>query len=650
MLNDVDAPSGGRHPGHTLNTAPAYRPDIDGLRAIAVMSVVGFHAFPDRVPGGFVGVDIFFVISGYLISSIIFRGVQQGSFSFTNFYLRRIRRIFPALIVLLVVCYGIGWRVLWADEFQQLGWHIAGAVGFVSNFVLWRESGYFDAASDLKPLLHLWSLGIEEQFYLVWPALVFAFSKYRREALIAVGLIGVASFGLNVAGVGAYPVMTFYNPLSRFWELMIGSALAGAHLRGPMKSSATLANVQSVAGLLAIGAALITLNDRVAFPGWLALLPTSGAVLLIAAGPHAWLNRHLLGQRALVFIGLISYPLYLWHWPLLSFLRIASTQPPTWPIRGAVVAASILLAWLTYELVERPVRYGTSRIIAPGLCAGLVMAGIIGVGTAASDGVRWRYEQVENLDRYGLGSPEITRAWRRSSCMLETEGVFGEECIDASPADGPLLVLWGDSHAAALYPGLQAYQGNYDFRIAQFSTSRCPPIIDFVSADPGLHNPQCVPVNRFVLSKIEELRPKAVIMTAYWNIYDPNGLEATLIALTQLGVEHIVVVGDVPIWRAPPSRVVLDAYRQTNSQTLPTRVTSDQFVLPRESDLAVARSARSASAGFVSLLDGLCDSTTCIAMANGYLAYSDRDHLSPPGAELVVGHVFRPFLEQLAAP
>lgn len=528
--------------------------------------------------------------------------------------------------------------------------HIVGAAAFVSNFILWRESGYFDAASDLKPLLHLWSLGIEEQFYLVWPALVFAFSKYKRGGLIVVGLTGIASFGLNVASVDTHPVMAFYNPLSRFWELMIGSALAAVHVDGRLKTSTTWANVQSAAGLLSIAAALIVLDERVAFPGWLALLPTLGALLLIAAGPDAWLNRRLLSRRVLVFVGLISYPLYLLHWPLLSFLRIASTQPPTWQIRGAAVAASILLAWFTYELVERPVRYGTSRIIAPGLCACLGVIGVVGFGTSASDGARWRYPQVENLDRYSLGSPEITRAWRRYRCMLETEGVFGEECVDAAPADGPLLVLWGDSHAAALYPGLRASQRNDNFRIAQFSTSRCPPIIGYVSANPRLHNPQCFPVNRLVLSRIEALRPKAVIMTAYWSIYDPEGLEVTLNALTRIGVEHIVVVGDVPIWRALPSRVVLDLSRQDDSQTLPTRVTSDLFVLPRESDLAVARSARSASASFVSLLDGLCDGTTCLAMVNGYLAFSDRDHLSPPGAEMVVGNFFRPYLERLAGP
>ena len=207
-------------------STPSYRRDIDGLRAIAVLAVIGFHAFPRLVPGGFVGVDIFFVISGYLISTIILTAVNAGRFSFATFYARRIRRIFPALIVVLTACYAAGWFLLYAEPFEQLGKHIAGGAGFVSNYVLWRESGYFDADAETKPLLHLWSLGIEEQFYLAWPLMVFVAWKARLNLVALTIVVFVLSSDLNVEGIRRDLVGTFYSPWTRFWELTAGSALA----------------------------------------------------------------------------------------------------------------------------------------------------------------------------------------------------------------------------------------------------------------------------------------------------------------------------------------------------------------------------------------------------------------------------------------
>jgi peptidoglycan/LPS O-acetylase OafA/YrhL len=205
---------------------PKYRPDVDGLRAIAVLSVVGFHAFPEWIRGGFIGVDIFFVISGFLISTIIFNSLHRSSFSFTEFYSRRITRIFPALILVLVFSFILGWHVLLADEFKQLGKQIAGGAAFISNFILWRESGYFDNTAETKPLLHLWSLGIEEQFYFVWPLLLWAAFKFRFNLMaMALSIAGI-SFLLNVLNITKDPVATFYLPQTRFWELMIGALLS----------------------------------------------------------------------------------------------------------------------------------------------------------------------------------------------------------------------------------------------------------------------------------------------------------------------------------------------------------------------------------------------------------------------------------------
>lgn len=205
---------------------PKYRPDIDGLRAIAVLAVVAFHAFPNWIKGGFIGVDIFFVISGYLISTIIFESLDKGTFSFSEFYARRITRIFPALLLVLVACLTFGWFVLLADEYKQLGKHTAGGAGFVSNFLLWNEAGYFDNSAETKPLLHLWSLGIEEQFYILWPLLLWFFWKRNFNLFIITIAVAIASFILNIEGVKHDMVATFYSPQSRFWELLSGSLLA----------------------------------------------------------------------------------------------------------------------------------------------------------------------------------------------------------------------------------------------------------------------------------------------------------------------------------------------------------------------------------------------------------------------------------------
>src|SRR5580658_2009853 len=324
-----------------------YRPDIDGLRAIAVLAVIGFHAFPAWIRGGFVGVDVFFVISGYLISTILLTGMERGSFRFTRFYIRRIRRIFPALIVVLLACMVAGWLVLFSFEYKALGKHVAGSAAFVSNFVLWNEAGYFDKAAATKPLLHIWSLGIEEQFYIVWPLLLYLVWKRKAATLALLLLLFTFSFTFNV--LSSDSAADFYSPLTRFWELMAGAVLAYLSLHwenldkiirklprpvpqiigsGAALESITR-NITAVIGVFLIVATVFTVDETKKFPGWWALLPVVGTYLMIASGPHAWINNKLLATRGLVAIGLISYPLYLWHWPLLSFIRIVNGTAPS---------------------------------------------------------------------------------------------------------------------------------------------------------------------------------------------------------------------------------------------------------------------------------------------------------------------------------
>lgn len=256
--------------------------------------MIGFHAFPEWIKGGFIGVDIFFVISGYLISTIIAENLQNNTFSLVDFYSRRIRRIFPALFLVLLTCYAFGWFALYASEYKQLGGHIAAGAGFLQNFVLWSESGYFDNSSDTKPLIHLWSLAIEEQFYIFWPLVLWAAYKYKFNMLKVVLLILVISFAANILMISSNSIAAFYSPGARFWELLIGAGWAYLTLAKKSivnKFSKEYANVLSVTGLFLIVVAICILNKKSAFPGWWALLPTLGAVFLIAAGRDGWVNK-----------------------------------------------------------------------------------------------------------------------------------------------------------------------------------------------------------------------------------------------------------------------------------------------------------------------------------------------------------------------
>lgn len=389
---------------------PKYRPDIDGLRAVAVLAVVAFHAFPNWVRGGFIGVDVFFVISGYLISTIIFENLDRGTFSFSEFYARRIKRIFPALILVLVACFAFGWFILLADELKQLGKHIAAGAGFVSNLVLWNEAGYFDSSAETKPLLHLWSLGIEEQFYIVWPLLLWFAWKRKFNLLTITVLVAIVSFVLNVKGIKQDAVATFYSPQTRFWELLCGSLLAWftlykkdafASIRNKIdgffasvvyrdkqeNGDKTLVNVLSFVGLCLLVYGFWRINKELSFPGKWALVPVLGAVLIITAGAKAWVNRTILSNKVAVWFGLISFPLYLWHWPLLSFAKIVEGEVLSRSIRIAAVVLSVVLAWLTVKMIEKPLRFGNQRVgIKVAMLCGLVFVmGVSGLVVNKTD-------------------------------------------------------------------------------------------------------------------------------------------------------------------------------------------------------------------------------------------------------------------------
>lgn len=431
---------------------PKYRPDIDGLRAIAVILVVAYHAFPDWIKGGFIGVDIFFVISGYLITTIILSNLDASRFSFFDFYIRRIKRIFPALIVVMLACYVFGWLVLFADEYKQLGKHIASGAGFVANIISWNESGYFDAAAEVKPLLHLWSLGVEEQFYLLWPFILWAFWKLKFNLLFIILITALTSFVLNILNIYTDAVGTFYLPQTRFWELLIGSMLAYAVLKRKFQLNEKH-NIFSFIGLMLIVTATLEFTKQYAFPGWWALMPTLGAALIISAGSNAWLNKKILSNRILVWFGLISFPLYLWHWPILSFSRILHGETPSIGYRLIAVLSAIILAGITYKIIETPLRFGKYSYRKFITLIGLMLIiGLVGLNTYKRDGLPFRY--VADSRNLSLGFDGGFSNFLINDCGVnEDEKKLFAVCV-TDTRDKPKYALIGDSKAQAMYQGL----------------------------------------------------------------------------------------------------------------------------------------------------------------------------------------------------
>jgi peptidoglycan/LPS O-acetylase OafA/YrhL len=660
-------------------THPKYRADIDGLRAVAVLAVVGFHAFPNWVKGGLVGVDIFFVISGFLISTIIFDSLERNSFSFLEFYSRRIRRIFPALLLVLIASFSFGWFWLFADEYKQLGKHIAAGAGFVSNFVLWNEIGYFDITADTKPLLHLWSLGIEEQFYIVWPLLLWAAWKTRVNLLTITLLVAIVSFALNINGIGKDAVATFYSPQTRIWELLAGSTLAWITLykqttffkvkhrlyqwigvvvyaQASEANGKMLRNVQSVFGVLLIGISFLVVTKGKSFPGWLAVLPTLGAVLIISAGTNAWANRTLLSNRVLVWFGLISYPLYLWHWPLLSFARIVESQSPSQEIRIVIVCISILLAWLTYRFIEKPVRFrlqGKSRTVI--LASLMVMIGCIGYNTYDRGGLPFRMQsESEFLGYFENERPEMRyfqkinlfTLWKDECAFFDVDkyragklaGVtdskpreaLASSCFERNLTYDKAVLLWGDSNAQVLSPGLQKNLPS-NWQLLQIATSGCSPKLDSITPST---TSQCKQSNYFAIKTISDIKPDVVVV-AQGEGQSTKSFQDIANHLKTLGVKRVILLGPVPHWKSDLPKLLL---RSRNY--MPRRIVDGLRTDILELNSILARELKSdSSQKFANVIDTFCNTDGCLTYfgddAKSGITTWDYGHLTPLASDFL---------------
>ena len=455
----------------TDTNAPKYRPDIDGLRAFAVLSVVAFHAFPAWAKGGFIGVDMFFVISGYLISSIIFSGLETGSFRIADFYMRRIRRIFPALIVVMIASLSFGWYALLADEYTQLGKHVVGGALFLSNFISYGESGYFDKAASTKPMLHLWTLAIEEQFYIFWPLMLAFVWKRKWNFLSLTVAIAIFSFIANLYLVSRNPPAAFYWPISRFWELMIGGLLAYITLH---KKELLVAgkNLQSLMGFALLGAGLALIEKEDEFPGWWALLPTAGTFFVLSAGPEGWLNKYLLSNKIVVWVGLISYPFYLWHWPALSFARILESEPPDRNLRISAVLLSIFLAAITYLAVEKPIR--RARNAAVYLLCTIFFIATLGFAVFYNDGFIQRLGKDFAVLKTNNNESEHSITSKTCGTFHPSDISLKMNCAEFDINTNDNVAVYGDSHAAAAAPGIAEYLRDRSVGTYLYAKTACP--------------------------------------------------------------------------------------------------------------------------------------------------------------------------------
>jgi peptidoglycan/LPS O-acetylase OafA/YrhL len=549
-----------------------YRPDIDGLRAVAVTLVVLGHAFPQYVPGGFIGVDIFFVISGYLITGIIRDDIESRSFSVANFYERRIRRIFPALIAVLLAVFIAGWLILTPNEFISLGKQIVAGAGFSSNVLLYSEGGYFDAAAQTKPLLHLWSLGIEEQFYLVWPLLLLTFSRWRIAPTFPLVLILACSFLANIVIVRSDPEAAFYLPLTRAWELAAGALIA---IKNPMALiSVGIQNMLGLASLTTIAVTTACYSSTTTYPGIAAVAPAVAASTLIMTKASR-INRFL-SNRLAVAVGLISYPLYLWHWPLLtmatifkaSFLRLAEC--------GLVVAASLVLSWLTYIYVERPIRFARrNRWQLAFLVTSMAVTASIGA-LAIINGFAFRIPEIIREATTMAVSRDFMR-YGECHISASTEPFFETNCVDANKH--PLVLIWGDSTAGMLAAGLRQIQKER-FGLAQFTVNSCLPV--FTSLAESV--PYCTETNRVILSKVTISRPDIVLLHAAWNSQlTAEDLRPTIDALRRIGIGQIIMIGPVPNWNAPLPRLMFQ-YFNAHHVLIPQRMSEHLLRTPPDDE------------------------------------------------------------------
>jgi peptidoglycan/LPS O-acetylase OafA/YrhL len=644
-----------------------YRKDIDGLRAVAVLPVVFFHAKLLGFSGGFVGVDVFFVISGYLITGLIAADWKAGRFSFVTFYFRRVRRILPALVCVYVACTILAAAVMLPSDMAEFGRSLVSSAGFVSNHFFFRLADYFGGQSDLKPLLHTWSLSIEEQFYLVWPLAFLAVARWRYEWLpYFVWITGAISLAASAMMVGQHKEAAFFLAPFRAWELLLGASLA--LLSRPPAISAWMAEVGAGLGISMIVASVVLLDERQAFPGLLALPACLGAALLILAGMERRpVITRMLSVRPAVAIGLISYSLYLWHWPLLAFARYYFDRPLQGTELACVLSASLVAAFATYHYVERPARH-LSLALAPRLvCVGALSLGAIALaGHQINKSRGWTF----NLDAEVRRLDAISRSRNiyRNNCSGAKNTFRNDEVCTFGPPRSSAsydMAIFGDSHADHYTPAMSVLARQAGMSGRQVTAGRCLMLL-------GYHEITGTPAEQAACRSLREAmvrfvdgnpRMQVVVLAHHWSSYTGKSIWQDVERIYLLGSEHdvrsaqrslevlrqsleqtidlfekhglhVVLMGEVPLFDHDPIRCIAAAVRQglsAQSCGIPTRDVQERVGAMNSLLADLARRRKNVS--FFSPLATMCDDVWCSPIVDGVYMYRDRMHLNRIGSE-----------------
>ncbi|MEF0941501.1 acyltransferase family protein [Rhizobium sp. BR 362] len=643
-------------PGHLK-----YRADIDGLRALAILPVVLYHAGIPGFSGGFVGVDVFFVISGFLMASLISGEIARGDFSILRFYERRIRRIFPALFAVLAASSVAAWLLLMPVELEYFARSLKAAALFTSNIQFEKESGYFDIGAQLKPLLHTWSLAVEEQFYILFPLLLLVVTRFARRHTVHILLaLLIASFAASAWTVFREPAVAFYLLQFRAWELLLGAFLAFNVIPKPARP--LVREGLATLGIVLIAIAVFAFTDHTPFPGPAALLPCVGAALVIYAGAeHGWAGRAL-RARPLVFVGLISYSLYLWHWPLIVFSREIFGRELSLVQGGLIVFASFALAAFSWRFIEQPFRGRRSRLGRRPLfaAAAAVMIAVIGFGSYVirDSGVPSRlpadvqkvYAATYDISRFGqppcfadsdTTGPSLPNVRAGKLCPLGAEGSIA-----------PSFLVWGDSHSGAMAPAIDgaAKQAGVSGLFAGHAS--CPPLPDAQLPARG-DVKRCGDFNAAVRDLVTSKHVPLVFLIAYWPKYvhdaelpgegvyfDPSvppplqdksasvtaSLDRLMAALTRQGTK-VVLVMDVPeMGRYMPEAVAKAVMTKTSTEVAPPW----DYVAKRQalSRAILTSLAAKYGADIVDPLPAICHDGHCDATQDGMPLYKDADHIT----------------------
>lgn len=625
-----------------------YRSEIDGLRAVAVLPVILYHGGFSVFSGGFVGVDVFFVISGYLITSIILNERANDSFSLLRFYERRARRILPALFFVMLCCVPFAWIWMFPLDLKDFAQSMVATTAFLSNIHFWLESGYFEIASETKPLLHTWSLAVEEQYYVLFPLFVLLMWRFgRRWLFLSILAIAVASLLLSEWGWRYLPTGNFYLAPTRAWELLAGSICAFVHFRNEQKRNEPLA----VIGLGLILFAIFYYDDSVPFPSLYALAPVVGTALIILFGPNGTWTARLLSTGPFVGIGLISYSAYLWHQPLFAFARIRSLHEPPQALMLALAVASLALAYLSWRYVELPFRRKRGRLLptkqkvfATAFVASSVFIAA-GISGHKAEGFPGRSEIGMKLaDNNGLGI----------QCNGNTE--LTDSCATGA---NPNVLVWGDSFAMHLIDALVA--SNPQIKLLQMTKASCVPAIGIATVvdDTTYRAQDCISFNQRVidwLSNQENSIQYVIISSTFYNFY--NG-ENHLISENKLvppsndlprikfreTLQEIRNLNITPIIISPPPRTGAEigrclAFMAREHAEMSACDFKRTEVSPMHRKAVTFLKKLSSDVKVIWLEDYICNDEICHAYMNEKFVYRDAEHLAREGAAML-GKIMR---------